>query len=536
MLLATVVVLRVSAIAMDAVFSYVSRYVMNALQAKDAAEFYHLMLLYVVWIVFFVPMAAFYPYLSGKLAIEWREWMTRFFVDLSFQGHALYTIMRDRRVDNPDQRIGEDLNSFTTGALQYSMAVLGSLLTAATFFGILWSISRLLAVCLIGYALLGTWITILIGRRLVVINFNQQRYEADYRFALVHARNNAEAIALYNGERDEARQLSRRFEPVLRNFLELIHWQRNLDFFTASYSHAAGLVPYFVLAGAYFSGRFELGEFTQAAFAFGMLKYALSLVVERFESLSDYASVINRLAAFKEQCEAAVVTNGAPQVEVSEGERLEVADLALVTPDGRRVVQTGLNFSAAEGEPLMITGPSGAGKTTLVRAIADLWREGKGRIVRPPLDRMLILPQRPYMILGTLRDQLCYPRADSCSDQELMAALAEVNLADLPARWGGLNSEANWGEVLSIGEQQRLAFARLLLNRPRWAILDEATSALDVRNEENLYAKLARLHITAISISHRPSLRQFHARVVQLTRPAVEPVTDGSAGAAALGG
>jgi vitamin B12/bleomycin/antimicrobial peptide transport system ATP-binding/permease protein len=517
-LLAIVVTLSLGTIGMRAVFSYVSRDVMNSLQAKDAAHFYHLMLLYVVWIIIFVPIAAFYPYLTGLLAIEWREWMSEWFVRLGLDKNALYRIMRDRSVDNPDQRISEDINNFTTGALTYSTVVLRAIVTAATFFGILWSISSWLAVCLVGYAALGTWLTIVIGRRLVVINFDQQRYEADYRFALVHARDNAEQIALYQGADEEARQLRNRFARLLGNFKLLLLWQRHLTFFTEAYDDAANLVPYFVLAGAYFSGHFKLGEFTQAAYAFAVLQSSLSLVIDRFQTLTEYASVVNRLRAFKKECEKAgsPETNGAESFEIVEDNHLALENVTLMTPDRSRTLITGLSAAVNPGDALLITGPSGVGKTSLMRAIAGLWDSSSGRIERPPLSEIMFLPQRPYMILGSLRDQLRYPRAGNATEEEQFEALREVNLADLPARFGGMDAEMRWVDVLSTGEQQRLAFARLLLNRPRYAFLDEATSALDLDNEESLYKRLARMPTTIVTLGHRPSLQKFHKQVLRL--------------------
>ncbi|MGH7986923.1 MAG: ABC transporter ATP-binding protein/permease [Candidatus Binataceae bacterium] len=524
MLLVTVLVLSGIAVALNAVFSFVSRDLMNTLQAHNAARFYHLMMLYVVWIVIAVPILAFYPYLTGLLSIRWRDWVTDRFVQTSFAHRALYHIVRDHSVDNPDQRISEDINSFTSGALKYSLTILRSIITAATFFGILWSISYWLALCLIGYALLGTWLAIVIGRRLVVINFDQQRYEADYRFALVHARDNAEEIALYRGEQYEERQLKGRFVRVVNNFKLLILWQRHLTLFTATYENAAMLVPYFVLAGAYFSGRFQLGEFTQAAYAFAMLQSALSLVVNQFEGLTDYASVVNRLAFFKEQCARATLEDsGAGQIEVVEDDaRLALENLTLMTPDRSRTLQRGLTAEARPGRALLITGPSGAGKTSVMRAVAGLWSAGGGRIIRPPLDEIIFLPQRPYMILGTLRDQLCYPRAGGFSDEQLRDVLTEVNLANLPERVGGLDADKNWAEILSTGEQQRLAFARMLLNRPRYAFLDEATSGLDLATEELLYERLARTPICFVSVGHRPSLRRFHQNVVEFRDTALD--------------
>jgi len=519
-LIAAITVLSLGVVGMQAIFSYVSRDVMNALQAKDAVRFHHLLMLFVVWIVLFVPIAAFYPYLTGLLRIDWRDWMTETFVQKMLRGNALYLIMRDHTVDNPDQRISEDVNSFTGGALTYSMTVLRAIVTAIMFFAILWAISRWLAVCLIGYALTGTWLAVVIGRRLVVINFNQQRFEADYRFALVHARDNAEAIALYDGTRDEANQLRRRFANVVNNFKLLILWQRRLTFFTAAYDNAAGLVPYFVLAGAYFSGRFQLGEFTQAAYAFSVLQDSLSLVVDQFQELTDYASVVNRLAAFEEACESARSdrSDGRPQIEVVEDDaRVALEDVSLATPDWARMLQQHVSLTLAKGDALLLTGPTGAGKTSLMRAVAGLWKFGSGRILRPPVDAIMFMPQKPYLILGSIRQQVQYPRADEVSDETLIEVLRQVDLAHLPEHFGGLDAELHWADLLSGGEQQRLAFARLLLNRPRFAILDEATSALDVASEERLYSQLARLPTAFISIGHRPSLRKFHNQVMELS-------------------
>ena len=533
-LITVMTLLSLGTVGMQAVFSYVSRDVMNALQAKDAARFHHLLMLFVVWILTFVPIAAFYPYFTGLLGIDWRDWMTESFVQKMVRGNALYHIMRDHMVDNPDQRISEDVNSFTGGALNYSMTVLQAIVTAITFFGILWAISRWLAVCLIGYALAGTWLAVVIGRHLVVINFNQQRFEADYRFALVHARDNAEAIALYDGASDEAQRLRSRFAKVVNNFKLLILWQRHLTLFTAAYDNAAGLVPYFVLAAAYFSGRFGLGEFTQAAYAFSVLQGSLSLVVDQFQALTDYASVVNRLASFEESCE---VAGGQPddhhkQIEVGEDNaRIAVEDVTLATPDWSRVLQQRVSFAVASGDALLLTGPTGAGKSSLMRAIAGLWRFGSGRILRPPANEIMFMPQKPYLILGSIRQQIQYPRAAEVSDEELMEVLREADLAHLPGQFGGLDAELNWADVLSGGEQQRLAFARLLLNSPRFAILDEATSALDAASEEHLYSRLARLPTAFISIGHRPSLRQFHNRVIELaarSEPAIE--TNGRVG------
>lgn len=526
-LTAIIAVLNLGTVGMQAIFSYVSRDIMNALQVKDAAHFYRLMMLFGTWIVLFVPIAAFYPYLTGLLQIDWRNWLTDSFVEQMLRRNALYHIMRDHTVDNPDQRISEDVNSFTSGALNYSMTVLQAIVTAITFFGILWAISGWLAVCLIGYALAGTWLAVVIGRRLVGINFNQQRFEADYRFALVHARDNAEAIAFYQGAREEAQQLRGRFTNVVTNFKLLILWQRHLGFFTSAYDNVAGLVPYFVLAGAYFSGRFQLGEFTQAAYAFSVLQGALSLIVDQFQALTDYASVVNRLATFQEYCAAAdeEEMGQASRIEVVEDEsRVALQNVTLATPDRSRVLQRDLSLALSDGDAVFLTGPSGIGKTSLMRAIAGLWEFGSGRILRPPAGQIMFLPQRPYLILGSLRQQIQYPCVESISDEKILEVLRQVDLTHLAEQFGGLDVERNWADVLSGGEQQRLAFARLLVNRPRYAILDEATSALDLASEEQLYTRLMRMATTIISIGHRPSLRRFHKRTIELSEPLDSPI------------
>ncbi|MBV8359626.1 MAG: ABC transporter ATP-binding protein/permease [Deltaproteobacteria bacterium] len=515
-LLGLVIVLGLVMIGFQAVFSYVNRDLINALQKYEAARFHRLLLLFVVYITAAVAVFPLFPYLTGRLGILWREWMTRQFTDLGFKNHAFYQMNLSGRVDNPDQRIQEDLNTFSSGTLNYALTALSSIVTGATFFGILWAISPLLAWSLIGYSVLGTYAAITMGRRLVVINFHQQRYEADYRFGLVHVRDNAEPIAMYGGEAQETSELTRRFNWVVSNFKLLLRWQLFLGFVTTAFDNSVSLMPWLVLAGIYFAHQIQLGQLTQAAYAFGVVQGALAIVIDQFQSLTSYATVVHRLGTFTEECAAAREAEACAGVGITEGPCIALDNLTLKTPDQRNTLLDKLSANVSDGERLLITGPSGAGKTALMRAIAGLWRTGTGQIVRPPLHDVMFLPQRPYMILGSLRAQLCYPRATGVSDEELRRELNQVNLLDLLDRIGGLDAEFNWPDVLSGGEQQRLAFARLFLNRPRFAFLDEATSALDPVNEAMLYRRLAATPITFVSAGHRESLAEYHDRNLEL--------------------
>jgi putative ATP-binding cassette transporter len=527
-LLACVAVLSGASIGLGAYASYLNRDSTNALVGKHLAQFYHYMLIWVTLTAIILPVSVFLPYLARRLYIEWREWLTHYFTDAGFAHRAFYRMGTVGKVDNPDQRISDDIGSFVASTQTFTVTLVFALGGVATYFAILWSISPSLALILIGYATMGTYFSVVIGRRLVGLNYYQERYQADFRFGLVHVRDNAEPIFIYGGEQHESDQLRRRFSKVVANFKQLILWERNLGFFTDSYHSVVVLVPYWFLAGAYVSGRLQFGQVVQAATAFMALHTSLSIIVTGFPSIADYANQVTRLTEFLDEAEAARLaeTDGREMIEIVEGPRVGVEHLTVMTPGAGKKLIFDLTADASALEPLLVQGPSGTGKTSLMRAMAGLWREGSGAVIRPALPDVMFLPQRPYMILGSLRDQLTYPRAAGVSDEQLNDALRAVNLSDLADRFGGLDAEMHWADVLSPGEQQRLSFARLLLNRPQYAFLDEATSALDVDNEQLMYELLKQRQIPFLSAGHRPTLLKFHRNVLELSannRWKVEP-------------
>ncbi|MFQ3629660.1 MAG: ABC transporter ATP-binding protein/permease, partial [Cyanobacteriota bacterium] len=455
------------------------------------------------------------------LGLRWREWMTNNFLGQYFSNRAYYDLNSDDSIDNPDQRISQDINSFTSYSLNFLLIFLGSIIDVISFTGILLSKSVGLTVFLIFYALAGTVVVALLGRRLISLNFNQLKKEADFRYGLVHVRDNAESIAFYQGEAQEAGQLQRRFIEVLRNYNFLIGWQRTMGFFRTPYRYLTFILPSAILAPMLFQDQIRFGDISQANFAFSQIFEAFALVVLQINQLSEFAAGVNRLETFAESLQEKVdkpLAVGETAIDTMEDSQISLEHVTLVTPKNQRLLVRDLSVKLEPGQGLVIVGHSGAGKSSILRAIAGLWNQGTGRIVRPDLDEMLFLPQRPYMVLGTLRDQLLYPHPDAVIDEgQLRYALEQVNLSDLPERVGGFDVELDWANVLSLGEQQRLAFARLLLTQPRYAILDEATSALDLANERRLYDQIRQKGTTYISVGHRPSLLKYHDYVLELT-------------------
>ena len=541
--------------------------------------------------------------------------MTERVLSLYYSNRVYYSVERNKEndIDNPDQRIAEDVRSFTAFSLELFLTIVTSSIDLVSFSFILYSIQPQLFGAIISYALFGTVVTTSLGRSLVGLNFEKLVREADFRYSLVRIRENAESIAFYGGEDLEGKEVESRFSKVIENKKDIIGAQRNLEFFTTAYRYLIQVVPVAVVAPQYFAGKVELGVISQSAGAFNHILSDLSVIVNQFEQLSTFLAGIDRLSQFMEaikeadperledtplmsfhnasntsdeifddetigkgnvgdsstislyQVDPVAINddslNGSKSGKIdpkhNEKVLLQIDNLSLITPDRKRSLIEGLNLSLKWGEHLLIVGNSGAGKSSLLRAIAGLWTAGSGSILRPSDEDIYFLPQRPYCALGSLKDQLLYPSTtegddendtenenddinwlgrghimeNPPSDEELLAIFDAIDLSELPLRSGdgdpirGLNAVLDWSNTLSLGEQQRLAFGRLLVNKPRLVILDEATSALDMEGEAKMYHLLKKLSkvegeainnedqmrsTTYISVGHRPSLLNYH--------------------------
>jgi vitamin B12/bleomycin/antimicrobial peptide transport system ATP-binding/permease protein len=505
----------------------------NTLQNYDENGFFRQLVIFTLLAGGFIVIAVYQTYLQQMLQIRWRRWMTRAYLHQWLSHKAYYRLQLDGdQTDNPDQRISEDLNLFPAQSLSLSLGLFSNIVQAVSFSFILWNLSGPLAISLgnwgkvsipgymfwavILYTILGTWLTIRLGRPLVGLNFGQQRFEADLRFSLVRLRENTESVAFYGGEDREFTIFWDRFGRVFANFWAIMLRQRLLGFFTNGWGQAAVVFPYLVAAPRYFGEKLQLGVIQQIADAFLQLQGSLAYIVNAYTDIANWQAIIRRLTTFLDRIDEIEAASRAPQpiAVTRSGEGLAVDDLALDLPNGSNL-RRDIDLAAAPGEALLITGPTGAGKSTLLRAIAGLWPFGYGS-VRLGEGRAFFLPQHSYIPLGNLRHALLYPDDGAgVTNETLAATLVQVGLGHLAPE---LEVDDNWAQRLSGGEQQRVAFARILLARPATIFLDEASAALDEAGEAELYRFLRDLpwHPTIVSVGHRSTLRQFHDRVVEL--------------------
>lgn len=530
-LLVAVIALNLGIVFINVLLNQWNNAFYNSLQDKDYAAFVTQLFKFTYLAGAYIAAAVYQLYLNQMLQIRWRRWLTDRYLAAWLTNKAYYRLeLHGTETDNPDQRLAEDLRLFVSTTLGLALGLLRAVVTLVSFVAILWVLSGPFTIpgvnvtvpgymvwAALLYAILGTWLTNLIGRPLVQLNFNQQRYEADFRFSLVRFRENAEGVALYHGEADELRGFRERFSNVVRNWWGIMRQQKRLTSFTAGYGQAAIIFPFVVAAPRYFRGEFALGGLMQTASAFGQVQDSLSYIISSYTDIAEWRAVVARLAGFNralDQVRTEAAVQGIRHDETPAG-TLRLEDLNLALPDGRTLVQD-ISLTVRQGDTALISGPSGAGKSTLFRAIAGIWPFGRGRISMPAASRVLFLPQKPYLPLGTLRDVVSYPTPPAgVTDAALREALEAVGLPQLGDR---LDESANWALRLSPGEQQRIAFARTLIQKPQWLFLDEATSAVDESAEEHLYALLrARLPgVTLVSVGHRSTLRPFHTRRLEV--------------------
>lgn len=503
----------------------------DALQEYNQPVFFHQLYRFCVFAMVALANGLLTLYGTQLLQIRWRRWLTDRYIAGWLDRKAYYRMqIEGAETDNPDQRIADDLRLFTAQVLNLSVGLLSAVVTFVSFIAILWVLSGPLTIPLgaygsitipgyaavgaILYAGIGTWATVKLGRPLVPLTYNQQRYEADFRYSLVRLRENSESVAFYNGEEQEGGVLRGRFGKIYDNFIAVLIRQMKLNALVSSYTQIAVIVPYLVAAPKYFGKAIEFGGIQQIATAFDQVQTSLSFIVNSYSDIAELQAVMFRLTQFEHR--AALVRDETPEIDIARGtgDGLSVAHLDLRLPNGA-TLKKDINLDVPSSSRLLIMGATGAGKSTLLRAISGLWPFGKGRI-STSAKKPLFLPQKPYIPLGTLREAILYPyKPDHVGNAELAEVLEQVGLARFANELG---TEANWAQRLSGGEQQRLAFARILVHRPDMVFLDEATSALDEASEAALYRLVEAMpeRPTLVSVGHRSTLKPLHDRVFEL--------------------
>ena len=535
-LLALIVAINLGLVYLEVLFNQWNNGFYNSLQNKDIAAFYELLWRFSGLAAAFIIASVYQLYLNQMLQIRWRRWLTDQYLNDWIAGRTYYRMqLAGGDTDNPDQRIADDLAQFVDSTLNLTLGFMSSVVTLFSFLAILWGLSGAISFTLGGntlyiggymvwvaliYAVVGTWLMHLIGRPLVPLNFERQKVEANFRFSLVRFRENAEGIALHRGEAGEIRGLRERFAAVAYNWWEIMKRRKKLTWFSSGYAQIAIIFPFIVAAPRYFAGQIKLGDLMQTTSAFGQVQGALSWFVSAYTQLASWKATVDRLTGFQtamartreaSRNEPGIVTDTTANSAVA-GENIE-----LRLPNGSPLVAP-FSLKLDQGASVLITGASGSGKSTLFRALAGLWPWGRGTVHLPQGQRVLFLPQKTYMIIGALRAQLSYPAApDTYSDAELKRVLVDCDLPQLVAR---LDEEQHWAQQLSGGEQQRIAFARALLQKPDWLFMDEATASMDEASEARLYALLRTQlpQTTVISIGHRQTLAAFHDKRVEIVR------------------
>lgn len=536
----TIIVINLLVVAINVKINNWSAQFYNALESKDTHDFPHLLLVFSGLAFAYIILFVYGRYLRQMLGFRWRQWLTERFLEEWLGARAFYRIERDRLADNPDQRISDDLASFATTTLALTLDLLSTVVTLVSFVTILWSLAGALTITLGGspvtipgymvwaaalYAVFGSLMTHWFGHQLVPLNYQQQRVEADFRFGLIRIRENAEQIAFYDGERRERDNVNGVFAHIKDNWWRIMRYTKRLSFVLSFYGQIAIIFPLVVAAPRYFAGAFSFGVLMQIRSAFDTVSDSFSWFINSYGTLVEWRATVNRLREFKrvahashhEHADATAHGHGGIALRQVDADRVATAGLRLALPDGQPLATIG-DIAIRPGSRWLVRGASGAGKSTLMRALAGLWPFGDGAIDAPSGARMMFVPQQSYLPIGTLKAALAYPSgADAFSDEACRDALRACHLDGYAER---LAETGHWTRILSPGEQQRLAGARVLLHKPDYLFLDEATSALDADNEARLYHVLdERLPKAAIvSVAHRESLASFHHETLDVQR------------------
>ncbi len=502
----------------------------NALQQYQVDSFWPLVGEFTGLAMLYIVIAVYAIYLRQAVQIKWRTWLTDKYLSRWLKGQVYYRLqVQNSDTDNPDQRISEDINQFVNLSLQLLIGFLKQLTTLAAFGVVLWNLSGAFTLNLGGqdiviygymfwfsfvYSGIGTVCAHLVGRKLIGLNFEQQRFEADFRFNMMRVRENSESIAFYGGENAENKGFHERFAKVISNFWQLMKQTKILNFYVNGYAQLAVIVPLILAAPQYFAGAIALGGLMQTVSAFGRVQDALSYFVESYDSIAQLAAVVKRLDTFNEHMERAEMVENGVRPQTADDTELRVEDLRVQLPDSRVLLEN-CSLTLPAGSRLLVTGSSGCGKSTLLRTLAGIWPYGKGKLSLQKNSRLLFLPQKPYLPLGSLRRALYYPGTAAGSDEALQAVLVKVGLDKFVTR---LDEVDDWSRILSLGEQQRLAFARVLLQKPDWVFLDEATSALDEPREAEVYELLKKElpQMGVVSVGHRSTLYAQHEQELKL--------------------
>lgn len=536
--LAAIITLTIAAVYMTLLLNEWFNSFYSALQNYDSGAVYRGLLRFTGLAFAHIAFAVYSYYLQQRLALRWRKWMTKNYL-AKWTGQQMYyrlEMFSQGTADNPDQRISEDINLFTARTLSFMSGLLRSATTIICFIFVLWNLSEILSFSAAGqefhiygylvwtalaYSVLGTWITHKVGHRLVSLNYLQQKLEADFRFSMVRLRETAESVAFYNGAAKEEAFLSNRFMTLLRNTLFIIKKQKQLSWLTNSYAQIAIIFPFVVAVPRYLSQNISLGGLMQITNCFGKVQDAMSYFVDVYASLAEWQSCAERLLSFDKHIaaiEKETEEKSGSLVREETHDRLRLADVTISVPamdenKRTREIISSASCTIKSGEHVILKGPSGSGKSTLLRTLAGFWPYVKGHISMPAPSEMMFIPQKPYIPMGTSAEAASYP-LETADEEILSPLLVECGLSHLMEK---TDTEADWSHILSLGEQQKLAFVRVFLRKPKWVFLDEATSAMDEETEEKMYRLLTALPgTTVISIGHRSTLDKWHDRVLRI--------------------